>query len=113
MAPVDLNAMTEVRRVQAAAQADEAAEPERQDIAETILAAMSSDEIAITNVAPVVAETLGVRDRTARERINKAIPIAPAYRSVRRRDGEWRLYIRCLSDHSKAPKTIVREWVSD
>jgi hypothetical protein len=112
MAPIDLNVMTEVRRVRAQAEADEAAEPERQDIARTILDTMFSDEVGVRDIVPVVSEKIGAKERSTRDRINGAIPVAPAYRAVRVEGGNWRLYRRRLRDHSTAPTVIVREWVS-
>jgi len=88
---------------------ERAAEPEYRNVAEIVARAMIGSEARMCDMVGVVGDALGVKDRSAGERITASIPLAPGVREVCIDGTTYRLWRRREGRHTKAAVTIVRE----
>ncbi|HYF87134.1 AAA family ATPase [Azospirillum sp.] len=102
--PFDITQLEHERR----RERERAAEPEYRNIAEIIARAMIGSETRMGDMVGIVCDALGVKERTAGERITASIPLAPGVREVCIDGTNYRLWRRREGSHAKAPVTIVK-----
>jgi hypothetical protein len=92
-------------------EAERADDPERISLAQALCDAMPSDRVPLTALLGIVMDNPQepLKERAARVRINKAVPMSPAFRNVMHEGRPWRLYCeRRQPDNPRCPLEVCR-----
>ena len=107
--PFDMATFADLKRMEQQTRKDEAAEPKRVSVAEFICRSLKDKQAPISSFVGTVKDEFGGCERTARNRINDAIPKIPRWRPVEIDGQQWELGRRPIDpQHPRSPAVIVK-----